>query len=512
MVPDAFWWASAPALCVGLAVSLLMELLLVPAPNPVWQRPAGTWAVHAGLWGLLYSLMLLIVVWRPWLAAVLSLTVVMAVVVVNNAKFSSLREPFIVHDFEYFTDAIRYPRLYLPFLRVNATVIAVSVAVISALVGAVWWEPTLVSRFSLTPSVKGLLGIAMGSGGLLALGNAARLPVSYTPTVDLRHLGLLTSLWRYAVEARRPVRLVSPFSNLPLTHRTGAERPHIVVVQSESFFDPRALWPEIHADTLATFDATCAESLAHGPLRVPAWGANTVRTEFSFLSGLSAAAQGVHQFQPYHRLARLGLPQLVSTLREAGYRTICIHPYLASFYGRDRIFADFGFETFIDVRAFSRADYAGPYVGDLAVADKIQKMLQDDDQRPVFVFAITMENHGPLHLEQGLPTEMTTCYQTPPPAGCTDLTIYLRHLRNADRMLKALRTHLDDSARPGCLCWYGDHVPIMPQVYAALGAPDGRTHYCLWRSDQRRRDADAAEIGVEDLALQLCVVAGLLPG
>ena len=107
---------------------------------------------------------------------------------------------------------------------------------------------------------------------------------------------------------------------------------------------------------------------------------------------------------------------------------------------------------------------------------------------------------------------MTTCYQTPPPAGCTDLTIYLRHLRNADRMLKALRTHLDDSARPGCLCWYGDHVPIMPQVYAALGAPDGRTHYCLWRSDQRRRDADAAEIGVEDLALQLCVVAGLLPG
>lgn len=27
-----------------------------------------------------------------------------------------LREPFVYSDFEYFTDALRHPRLYLPFL------------------------------------------------------------------------------------------------------------------------------------------------------------------------------------------------------------------------------------------------------------------------------------------------------------------------------------------------------------------------------------------------------------
>ena len=47
-----------------------------------------------------------------WLFAHALLTLVL----VNNAKFTALSESFVFQDYEYFTDAIRHPRLYIPFL------------------------------------------------------------------------------------------------------------------------------------------------------------------------------------------------------------------------------------------------------------------------------------------------------------------------------------------------------------------------------------------------------------
>lgn len=41
------------------------------------------------------------------------------------------------------------------------------------------------------------------------------------------------------------------------------------------------------------------------------------------------------------------------------------------------------------------------------------------------------------------------------------------------------------NGRPGSLCWYGDHVPIMPQVYARWGEPPGVTPWLIWATDER---------------------------
>lgn len=81
-------------------------------------------------------------------------------------------------------------------------------------------------------------------------------------------------------------------------------------------------------------------------------------------------------------------------------------------------------------------------------------------------FVISMENQGPMHLEKVQDDDMKRLYSDPPPADCEDLTIYLRHLSNADRMARMLRDRLDAVPGSGWLCWYGDHVPIMPKVYA----------------------------------------------
>jgi hypothetical protein len=87
-----------------------------------------------------------------------------------------------------------------------------------------------------------------------------------------------------------------------------------------------------------------------------------------------------------------------------------------------------------------------------------------------------------------------------PAAGCDDLTIYLRHLRNADSMAGRLRQQLAALPGNGCLCWFGDHVPILPEVYRAIGTPDGQTDYFIWRKDGplpvgTRRDLKVEQLG-----------------
>jgi hypothetical protein len=109
-----------------------------------------------------------------------------------------------------------------------------------------------------------------------------------------------------------------------------------------------------------------------------------------------------------------------------------------------------------------------------------------------------MENHGPLHLEKIAPEETARLLGIDAPSGMDELGVYLRHVRNAGAMAKALCTSLATQQRPGLLCWYGDHVPIMPEVYARSGFDDPRTDYFIWHTANRRMHGSAS--GAVDLA------------
>lgn len=494
----AEWWG---ALAAGVVLSLLLEQLLLPAV-PRWQRPAAAWLLHLALW-LTYQSFFAGSLGRPWLGLALALVGLMTLVVVSNAKYRSLREPFTVHDFEYFTDAMRHPRLYLPFLRASPAVVLACVSVLAGLWACFVREPNLYGIHSLQNLLLAGVPPLLLSGALLFLAMRHQPALRFSAKHDLARLGLLPSLWHYAREWRRPVDLASPLNHAPSIRGKQNALPNLVVVQSESFFDPRGLFDGIRSDVLREFDAVRQAAVCRGRLEVPAWGANTIRTEFSFLFGLSPEAQGVHQFQPYRKLAHSGLPQLVGLLRDAGYRTVCIHPYPASFYGRDALFPKLGFDEFLDIHAFSSAERVGPYIGDAAVGARIKALLDAQGEQPLFIFAITMENHGPLQLERASKVEHPLFYTRSPPSGCGDLTVYLRHLRNADAMIGEVSRGLSQANRPGYLCWYGDHVPIMPRTYAELGEPDARTDYFLWHSEGGVAPIGSEDIPVHALGLRL---------
>lgn len=488
---------------IGLVLSVVIERLMLPRPS--LMRPWAAWALHAGLWFSAYAALTL-VLGRPWFAAAVALALLLVLVLVNNAKFKALREPFIFQDYEYFTDAIRHPRLYIPFLGWGKFFIASSGFVLAVAVG-LWIEDASPFHFAWEgPFGAGTVLFAAGLL-LLRLGSWKTLPVSFEPIRDSQVLGLLAAFFRYAQEERHPPAIVSPFNSLPLP-QIKEHLPHLVAVQSESFFDPRTLYSGIRADILAEFDRLRSDAVRYGKLKVPAWGANTVRTEFAFLTGICEDGLGVHRFNPYRSIASGWTPaSLVAYLKRLGYRTLCIHPYPASFYQRDKVFPRLDFDEFIDIRAFEGSMRYGPYMSDMAVAEKVIACLQGADQ-PIFIFVITMENHGPLHLEEVSFDDVAALYTTAPPEEGHDLTVYLRHLRNADRMISTLRQALDRCGRPASLCWYGDHVPIMPSVYERLGYPDGEVDYVIWNNRPSSQGC-MASLKVHDLSIEWLKCVGI---
>jgi len=498
-----------PALVFSGCLALLVERLLEPPPLVCWRRPVAALAIHFGLW-FWFSSVLLLLLQRPVFAASSLLAGFLFVVLVSNAKVHSLHEPFIFQDFEYFSDALRHPRLYMPFLgavRALLSLLALGLAIAAGLT----IEDSLLDRMSHAEFLAGAGALALAGLLLIWAGAHHRLALTFDPTADLRQLGLLTALWRYGEEEHVPCQVQSPYERSAGSPEVAAAVTTLVVVQSESFFDARRLFSGIRGDVLSEFDSLCRSAICHGPLQVAAWGANTVRTEFAFLSGLTAESLGVHRFNPYRRLARQGVATIATFLRHLGYRTICVHPYAGSFYSRHVVFPRLGFDEFIDMASFAGAAREGPYVSDLAVAEQVSAVLARHTGQPLFVFVITMENHGPLHLERIAPGDDERLYTAPPPSGCDDLTIYLRHLVNADRMAGRLRAAIDGMPGSACLCWFGDHVPIMPGAYRALGVPDGRTDYLIWLKGGRRGVVAQRELRTDELGRHVLQHMGLLP-
>ncbi len=478
---------------IALAASFLPDAIALPRPRAPWRRSAGALVIHALASAVTFTLMLAVSA-RPAFAALVAFALAALMAIVNNAKYASLREPFVFTDLSLFGQLFRHPRLYLPFLSV--------VQVLAIAVGAALFAGAFLACERLSAVPYETLAACGGGALVVAVLLAARLPLTLAPGEDqLRH-GFITVFVAYLLNGLRPrtahglraALMAGPFS------RTAAPavRPDVIVIQSESFFDARRLGSAVNPAILANFDAARRAACQHGELRVPAWGANTMRTEFALLSGLPEAALGYARFYPYAFIRR-PCASLAGWFRRAAYRTLAIHPYFADFFGRERVFPLMHFERFLDIRHFAAAPRAGPYVADAAVADAIIDELESAGDEPAFVMAMTMENHGPLHLERVEAGESARYHTLGDGAPWDDLTAYLRHLANADAMIGRLTEYLAKRQRKAILCFYGDHVPALPHVFGKLGGMQTRSDYFIWRNDgcpaSLHKDMDVADLG-----------------
>ena len=498
-------------LCFGALLSFILERLLYPKSPAIWRLPEGALFIHLGLWILAFSL-LLAINRRPHFAAANVSVLLFLLVLISNAKYQALKEPLIFQDFNVLLYPFKYPRMYLPFFGMVRFCL-VTITIGGAVFLGLTMEQSLLESFPPTTFGFVVMTFCFIGGLLIWLGSKKDLPLVLNPEIDLSRLGLLACLWRYSSEERKPFSF--PHARIFLTPPIPRylDLPHLVVVESESFFDIRRCFPAIRPEILRNFDLLKNDSISHGLLEVPAWGANTMRSEFAFLSGIENNTLGIHRFNPYRYLKNQKVPSLASYLKRLGYRTVCIHPHYCEFFDRNKVFPRLGFDEFMDIKSFNGAPKSGPYVGDVALANQVSQLLKghaENSMQPIFLFIITMENHGPLGLEKVEPSEISHYYDSTPTVGYNELTIYLRHLVNSDAMIKILRVCLQSLDRNSYFCFFGDHVPIMKKVYKFGRTPDGLTDYIIWSKERSLNKSVNRKMDIWNLSSLLLLEMGIL--
>jgi hypothetical protein len=429
---------------------------------------------------------------------------------------NTLREPIVFSALSELPQVFTHPHLYLPFAGTGLVVGTTAAAILAGL-ALLLAEPALAA-----PHPVAALVIAVAVASLLWrvgrepwLGGAARalrrLRPAGEPFADAARLGPVAMLIVHGVVARaeRPTRRAK-LAPRPALASLAAARP-VVLVQCESFFDARRALPDLPRDFLAGYDAAC-DGGPHGCLDVPAWGANTMRAEFAALTGIDDRALGYDRFNPYHALAHAPIASQVWRLRDAGYRTICLHPFDRRFFRRDLAMPALGFDSFLG-RETLGGSRTPPYMSDPELAGHVLRIIEDAGPR-VFIFAITMGNHGPWLKNQSSLSGLQGVASLSAAVGEEDTDIriaavvggdmpqreellrYLAGLRRSDEMLcrliDGLRHH------PGALLgFYGDHLPSLPRAFAHIGFDDWRSDYAIWSGTGApcRRDLAAHELG-----------------
>ncbi|WP_322075048.1 LTA synthase family protein [Burkholderia cenocepacia] len=479
---------------IGLALTIAGSYLVdrIALPHGPLRRSVHGAILHSVAVAWLVSLVLLVTA-RPIFSSVTAIALTGLLVIVSNAKYESLREPFVFTDLSLFSQLFAHPRLYLPFLSVGK--VAAIVAGATIVVVGYLAEPPITPRP--VPEALAIVALAFLLGRYLA----SRMLLTLEPGQDQIVHGFFSMFVAYMLNGLRAgtFRVIEDAAQTgPFAASMPVRRPDVILIQSESFFDVRRISPEINLSVLKAFDRAKRESVFFGQLTVPAWGANTMRTEFAVLTGLPSKSLGYARFYPY-AFVRSACASIARWFGRGGYGTLAIHPYHATFFGRERAFQRLGFDRFLDIDHFTGAPYAGQYIADSSVLDTIIDV-QGGEESPCFVFAVTMENHGPLHLEQVLPGESSSRHTLGEDPSWRDLTAYLRHIENADAMIGRLLDHLRASDRETVVCFYGDHVPALPHVFEKLGVTPQTSDYFIWRNygtdTTECRNLAAEELGV----------------
>ncbi|MBV9862194.1 MAG: LTA synthase family protein [Alphaproteobacteria bacterium] len=437
---------------------------------------------------------------RPLFAGLVLLALGAGFALADQTMRDTLREPVVFSEAVELPQVFTHPHLYLPFAGPGLVIGGAALAVAAA-VGLLFLEPAVTvprpgtALLCLAVLALTIAALARRPGLELAAAALRRLRPSGEPFTDASALGPFAMLLVHWVLARaeRPGRRAALAMPAAL-HPAEPARP-LILVQCESFFDARRMAPALLRDFLPAYDEACRSAAMFGRIEVPAWGANTMRAEFGVLSGIPDEALGYDRFNPYYAFARQPVPSQVWRLRQAGYRTICLHPFDGRFFRRDLAMPGLGFGRFLD-RATLGGSRVPPYCSDPELAEHILQVLDAEGPRTL-IFAITMGNHGPW-LEAGPPiapelNDLVDGLELP--AG--GLRRYLDGLRRSDMMLRALMDGLRERRSRAVLAFYGDHLPSLGGAFAHFGFDEPHSDYVVWPGDDlppRRRDLPAHDL------------------
>ncbi len=239
-----------------------------------------------------------------------------------------------------------------------------------------------------------------------------------------------------------------------------AALPNIVVIMDEAFSDLSVFGAfETDMDYMP-FLRSLTEHTVKGNCYVSVKGGNTANSEYEFLTGDTMAFLPVGSV-PYQQYIKQPMPSVANHLKNLGYHTVGIHPYLPNGWFRDQVYPMLGFDE-----ALFRPDFDAPrilrgYVSDDSAFAKIMEQFEAKEPgEPLFVFEVTMQNHGGYSKDSKDFHE--TVHLTQLPDKTTSVRAaekYLTLMLETDRAFETLVSYFSHYEEDTVVLLFGDHQP-----------------------------------------------------
>ena len=280
-------------------------------------------------------------------------------------------------------------------------------------------------------------------------------------------------------------------------------KPDIVMIQLESFLDICDVkGVSFSRDPLPNFHRLQKE-YSNGQLTVPTVGAGTVNTEFEVLTGMSQHDFGVSEY-PYKTVLKSKTSESIcNDLAQIGYSSHAVHNNTATFYGRNKVFSNLGFDSFTSVEYMNNITLnPNGWAKDDVMVDEILKTLDDNKNKSDFTFGITVQSHGKYNDVKTDSKDPVKVYNAP--TGKEEsYEYYVNEINEVDQMIGKLVYALGKREKPTVLVLYGDHLPSLDLSNEDL--EDGslyETQYIIWNNyglKEKDQDLKAYELYPEVL-------------
>ena len=264
-------------------------------------------------------------------------------------------------------------------------------------------------------------------------------------------------------------------------------QPNIIFIMDESFWDVQELeeYGVVFDQPVTPNLHRLMETSAYGKAYSPSFGGGTCDVEFEALTGFSVEflPSGCKPFQQH---VTRPMFSIASYLKDQGYATQAIHCYYAKFWSRNTAYPNLGIDEFISLEDFVSpekkrdTEWSGGLVTDAEMARRIiQEYEQRDEDKPLFIHAVTMQNHTSYNKNNYPEEELVGILEAP--EGISENTLgalqdFATGVREADAMLGTLTDYFSQVDEPTILVFWGDHYnPIGSgyEVYTATGYASG---------------------------------------
>jgi len=289
-------------------------------------------------------------------------------------------------------------------------------------------------------------------------------------------------------------------------------KPNVVFLQLESFIDAAELVNLSYTDAPTPYFAELKAACPSGYLTVPTYGAGTVNTEFEVITGMDLTCFGAGEYPYTTVLKERTCESMAYNLKEDGYFATAIHNNTATFYDRNLVFSNLGFDRFVAEEFMQIPEYTSiGWPKDTALLPEITRSLEASEG-PDFIYAISVQPHGkyPTDPEETkeLPIQITRGFASSEEEDKTAYTYYVNQLREVDEFLRTLTEALSQWQEPTMLVLFGDHLPNFTMEERDVKSGDlFKAEYVIWANyalSAEDRDLTASQLSSHALRLAHC--------